>query len=115
MEDQLRQCLYCDGNGEIEMDNNGPIVSCPICAPPEDSSTPTHKELVEALREAKRGLEEVDRLATKLRKSHAGAGGACATSQQRNYDLYRQATDFKKLTLPTLSKINPVLERLEAQ
>ncbi|PCI47175.1 MAG: hypothetical protein COB49_07505 [Alphaproteobacteria bacterium] len=24
-------CPYCNGEGEIETDNNGPIVSCPIC------------------------------------------------------------------------------------
>ena len=24
-------CAYCDGKGEIEMDNNGPIGVCPIC------------------------------------------------------------------------------------
>ncbi len=27
-------CLHCDGAGEIETDNNGPIVPCPICQPP---------------------------------------------------------------------------------
>lgn len=24
-------CQYCNGEGSIEMDNNGPIVSCPVC------------------------------------------------------------------------------------
>jgi hypothetical protein len=24
-------CGYCKGAGEIEMDNNGPIVRCPVC------------------------------------------------------------------------------------
>lgn len=27
-----KPCFYCDGSGEIETDNNGPIGSCPICA-----------------------------------------------------------------------------------
>lgn len=26
-----KQCEYCDGSGEIETDNNGPIGPCPIC------------------------------------------------------------------------------------
>ena len=26
-------CLHCDGAGEIETENNGPIVPCPICRP----------------------------------------------------------------------------------
>jgi hypothetical protein len=25
------ECEYCDDDGAIEMDNNGPIVPCPIC------------------------------------------------------------------------------------
>ena len=25
-------CKYCGGTGEIEMDNNGPIVQCPLCS-----------------------------------------------------------------------------------
>jgi hypothetical protein len=24
-------CAYCKGKGEIEIDNNGPIVTCPVC------------------------------------------------------------------------------------
>ena len=24
-------CLHCDGTGEIETDNNGPIGECPLC------------------------------------------------------------------------------------
>ena len=28
-------CPYCLGEGQIEMDNNGPIVACPICTPPQ--------------------------------------------------------------------------------
>ena len=24
-------CEYCDGSGKVEMDNNGPIVDCPVC------------------------------------------------------------------------------------
>jgi len=24
-------CKYCDNTGKIEMDNNGPIVDCPVC------------------------------------------------------------------------------------
>jgi len=24
-------CDYCDDTGQIEMDNNGPIVDCPLC------------------------------------------------------------------------------------
>ncbi len=24
-------CEYCKGKGKIEMDNNGPIVDCPVC------------------------------------------------------------------------------------
>lgn len=27
------ECQYCDGEGQIETDNNGPIVDCPICRP----------------------------------------------------------------------------------
>ena len=27
------KCFYCDGYGEIETDNNGTIVKCPICSP----------------------------------------------------------------------------------
>ena len=26
-------CSYCGGSREIEMDNNGPIVPCPVCSP----------------------------------------------------------------------------------
>lgn len=26
-------CDYCGGTGEIETDNNGPIVPCPVCKP----------------------------------------------------------------------------------
>jgi len=26
-------CQYCDGEGRIETDNNGPIVDCPLCSP----------------------------------------------------------------------------------
>lgn len=24
-------CEYCDDDGRVELDNNGPIVTCPIC------------------------------------------------------------------------------------
>jgi hypothetical protein len=24
-------CDYCDEKGKVEMDNNGPIVDCPVC------------------------------------------------------------------------------------
>jgi len=24
-------CSYCDGSGKVEMDNNGPILDCPVC------------------------------------------------------------------------------------
>lgn len=27
------RCDYCDGDGWIETDNNGPIVTCPLCNP----------------------------------------------------------------------------------
>jgi hypothetical protein len=27
------RCFYCGGDGEIETDNNGPIVKCPVCQP----------------------------------------------------------------------------------
>lgn len=29
----MNDCLYCDGTGEVEMDNNGPIGPCPFCHP----------------------------------------------------------------------------------
>lgn len=29
------QCRYCDDEQVVEMDNNGPIVSCPVCQPGE--------------------------------------------------------------------------------
>jgi len=32
-------CFYCDGLKQIETDNNGPIVSCPICEPEQDRNT----------------------------------------------------------------------------
>lgn len=25
------ECEYCDDDGRVELDNNGPIVTCPIC------------------------------------------------------------------------------------
>lgn len=28
-----RKCDYCDGTGEVETDNNGPIGPCPMCRP----------------------------------------------------------------------------------
>ena len=31
IDQQQEPCDYCAGTGEIEMDNNGPIESCPIC------------------------------------------------------------------------------------
>lgn len=30
---ETTRCAYCDGAGEVEMDNNGPIGPCPICQP----------------------------------------------------------------------------------
>lgn len=27
----LPDCEHCKGSGEIETDNNGPIVDCPVC------------------------------------------------------------------------------------
>ena len=27
------KCFYCGGYGEIETDNNGQIVKCPLCSP----------------------------------------------------------------------------------
>lgn len=27
----LVKCWYCDGSGEYEPDNNGPIEDCPVC------------------------------------------------------------------------------------
>ena len=27
-----RGCGYCAAAGEIELDNNGPIVACPVCS-----------------------------------------------------------------------------------
>lgn len=26
-----RRCDYCDDDGMVEMDNNGPIGTCPVC------------------------------------------------------------------------------------
>ena len=31
-----RQCQYCDDDGWIEQDNNGPIVGCPVCNPNDE-------------------------------------------------------------------------------
>lgn len=28
-------CTYCDSTSIVETDNNGPIVACPMCQPPE--------------------------------------------------------------------------------
>jgi excinuclease UvrABC ATPase subunit len=28
---KLPDCEHCNGAGEIETDNNGPIVDCPVC------------------------------------------------------------------------------------
>jgi len=33
-----RDCAYCDSSGWIEMDNNGPIVGCPVCNANEERS-----------------------------------------------------------------------------
>jgi hypothetical protein len=35
-------CSYCNDAGEIETDNNGPIVPCPVCS--ETSQPPNSKE-----------------------------------------------------------------------
>lgn len=29
--DNTGECPHCGGEGEIETDNNGPIVTCPVC------------------------------------------------------------------------------------
>jgi len=31
-------CSYCDNTRQIEMDNNGPIVPCPVCCPDKDET-----------------------------------------------------------------------------
>jgi hypothetical protein len=40
-------CAYCDGLGQIETDNNGPIVECPVCKPwaPDEPADPKHHAL----------------------------------------------------------------------
>jgi len=40
----MTMCEYCDDKGEIETDNNGPIVKCPVCEYDyEQDSTPWSK------------------------------------------------------------------------
>jgi hypothetical protein len=34
LRERRESCEYCDGTGEVEMDNNGPIGPCPVCSPP---------------------------------------------------------------------------------
>lgn len=42
-EKEGKVCVYCDGSGEIEMDNNGPIVPCPVC----EVANPSEERLYE--------------------------------------------------------------------
>lgn len=32
VEPEAGECQHCDGDGRVEMDNNGPIGDCPVCS-----------------------------------------------------------------------------------
>lgn len=67
--------------------------------------TPTHKDLVEALREARRGLEEIIESCQESFVACSNCGDQEGLEGCWEEDLARS----------TLSKINPILERLEGK
>jgi len=44
------KCEYCEGTGEIETDNNGPITPCPVCKSSRSPDCSTADELLEQIR-----------------------------------------------------------------
>ncbi len=44
-------CAYCDDEKEIEMDNNGPIVPCPVCCPKHQPKAQATESTIEQVGE----------------------------------------------------------------
>lgn len=53
-------CEYCGDAGEIEVDNNGPVIGCPLCAKPIDMDD--NRSAIEQWADSnQRGFAELDK------------------------------------------------------